>query len=175
MGSSSPCTCNVRVCNYHKQGGYGFENEKANINTKTQVEDLKNTLTKFMDDLSSPTTYFRTGVQSTPGVTASQAALNKLRNTIASVTPIEGLTMDSFCVNVADSYEKPSAQQFQPSEMLKEGYALINPPNSSCSTLICIIIGIILFSLAIYFIYRYINCPCRKRNEKALQEALNSP
>lgn len=164
MGSSSPCTCNARVCNYHKQGGYGFATERANIDTKTQLMDLKNTLSTFMNDISSPTALLRTGVQTGSNESASQAALNKLRNTIASVTPIEGLTLDSFCVNITDSYNNTSDNP------VSEGYTVIKPKQNICSVIICVIIAIALFTVAGFIIYSYITCPCRKRHEKELQE-----
>lgn len=181
-GGSSSCTCNVRICNYHKKGGYGFNTEKEKINTKTQVEDLKNTLEDFMDPEDSPSSYLRTGVRApwSSDESASQSALNKLRNTIASVTPIEGLTMDAFCVNVTDSYKKttpkPITQTPTPSTsepFALEGYTMIKP-KPTCSAIICIITAIIVFTFIGYLVYRYINCPCRKRREKELREAEKS-
>lgn len=167
MGSSGSCTCNARVCNYHKKGGYGFNTAGENIKKDTQLNGLKDTLSTFMDYVSSPTAYLKTGVQSASNkITVSQEALNKLSNTIASVTPIEGLTMDAFCVNVADSYEKTTTEPFT-----LEGYTVIKPKQDICSVIICIIIAVTLFAIGGYFIYRYITCPCRKQHEKELREA----
>ena len=175
MGGGSSCTCNVRVCNYNKKGGYGLPPEGANINSSTQVNSLKDTLTNFMHPKNSPTDYFKTDVTATSAETVSQAALNDLRNTISRVTPIEGLTLDSFCINLTDSYNettksktvqsKPSAEPF-----VSEGYTMIKP-KSDCSAIICIIAAIIAFTFIGYFIYRYITCPCRKKHEKELREA----
>ena len=163
MGST--CTCNARVCNYHKQGGYGFATEGATFDTKMQLTDLKGTLSNFMDDMSSPTAYFKTGVQTGSNESASLAALNKLRNTISGVTPIEGLTLDSFCVNINDSYKNTSDSP------VSEGYTFIKPKPDTRSVVICVIIAIALFSIVGFIIYRYITCPCRKQHEKERQEA----
>lgn len=185
MGGGSSCTCNVRVCNYNKKGGYTVKQEGAKIDTSTQVNDLKTTLNKFMVDKDSQSEYFKTGVKATPNETVSQAALNKLRNTISSVTPIAGLTLNSFCVNLTDSYNEPSTTTttqdttesiakftaLKPSTL--EGYTMIKP-KPTYSTIICVIAAVIMFTFIGYLIYRYINCPCRKRREKELQEAEKS-
>lgn len=170
MGGSS-CTCNVRVCNYNKKDGYGVTQEGAKINARTQVNDLKNTLSNFMDYRKSPSDYLRTGVNSG---TVSQNALNNLRKSISMVTPIVGLALDSFCINLTDSYNKTTkpatTPSKQPEPFVSEGYTMIKP-KSDCSAIICIIAAIIVFTFIGYFIYRYITCPCRKQHEKELQEA----
>ena len=163
MGGSS-CTCNVRVCNYNKKNGYGVTQEGAKINTRTQVEYLKNTLSDFMNSSKSPSEYFKTGG------TVSQNALNSLRKSISMVTPIVGLALDSFCINLTDSYNKTTKPAKQPEPFVSEGYTMIKP-KSDCSAIICIIAAIIAFTFIGYFIYRYITCPCRKQHEKELQEA----
>ncbi len=165
MGTS--CTCNARICNYHKSGGYSVDQGEAIVTLDKQRMWLNDKLKVFMGENSLD--YFKS-----TNSTAAVMAFNTLRENIKTVTPIEGLEMQTFCVDVEDSYTKLNAQKFQPSKTIKEGYAPINPPTSSCSTIICIIVGIILFGLAVYAVYKYINCPCRKRNEKALQEALDS-
>ena len=157
MGSSSPCTCNVRVCNYHKKGGYGFDTEKEVINAKTQVDDLKNTLSAFMNDETHSAKYFKP--------VESQTAFNNLRNAIETAVPIDGLTMDPFCVNITDSYKNITENT------VSEGYTLIKPKPDICSVLTCIVIIIVLFAFACFVIYRYITCPCRKRHENDLKEA----
>ena len=111
MGSSSPCTCNVRVCNYFKKNGYGFETGKEVIDTSTQRNALEKTLTAFLSTSTPPIAYLDTGTIN-GDQTVSSIALNKLRNAIASVTPIAGLTMDPFCVGIADSYTKPTTESF---------------------------------------------------------------
>ena len=170
MGSSSPCTCNARVCNYHKKDSYGFDTGGAKIDENIQKEALKKTLSTFVDDISSPTAYFRTGVQTGSNESASHAALNKLRNIISSVTPIDGLTMDAFCVNVADSYDETSSQT-PPEPFISEGYTLIKSKQDVYSVIIGIIIAIALFAIVGFIIYRYITCPCRKKHEKEMREA----
>jgi hypothetical protein len=163
------CTCDARLCNYNKEGGYGFDTKGALIDPSKNLKIVSEKLNILMDPGSKDSlNYFKTSSST------SAQAFNALRENIRNAAPIPGLTMQAFCVDVEDSYKKLSAQKFQPSETIKEGYAPINPPTSSCSTIICIIVGIILFGLAIYAVYKYINCPCRKRNEKALQEALDS-
>lgn len=168
-GGPSSCTCNARVCNYHKKDGYGLPQEEAEISSTTQKNGLKETLNNFMDPKNSPTDYFKTEVNITPTETASYSALNKLRNNISSVTPIAGLTMDSFCVNVEDSYNKTSTKPLAET-FVSEGYTMIKP-KPTCSAIIYIIAAIIVFTFIGYLVYRYITCPCRKRHERELQEA----
>lgn len=172
MGGGSSCTCNVRVCNYNKKGGYGVTQEGVKIKPETQVTSLKETLGNFMHPKNSPMDYFKTDVNAG---TVSQNALNNLRNAISSVTPIDGLTLNSFCINLTDSYNKTTKPTSTPSKpstepFVLEGYTMIKP-KSDCSAIICIIAAIIAFTFIGYLIYRYITCPCRKRHEKELREA----
>ena len=165
MGSASPCTCNTRICNYHKEDGYGFKNDDPVISETTQLTALSKTLSAFMSPSKSPVAYLNTD-----GTNPSQKAINALRNSIASVSPIEGLSLQPFCINLTDSYEKKASDPTTP-PATKEGYTSIKPASHTCSVIICIIIGIILFGFACYIVYSYVSCPCRKKHENDLREA----
>ena len=159
MGSSSPCTCNARVCNYHKENGYGFDTEKAVISGSTQLAALSKTLTSFMSPNDSPVEYLNTN-----GTNPSKKAINALRNSIASVSPMQGLSLQPFCIDLTTSYEEKETYS------AKEGYTSIKPASHMCSVIVCIIIGIILFGFACYIVYSYVSCPCRKKHENDLRE-----
>ena len=161
-GSSSSCgTCNARICNYHKSGGYGIKNAAAIINTDTQKKELGTVLTAFVNDTTSPLQYFRTGVDPSSNG-SSQAALNALRNKITSATPIVGLKIKPFCVDIKNSYTEG---------FVAEPFTLNGSESRVYSIISCVLIGIILLIFIGYLVYRYIMCPCRKRREKELQEA----
>ena len=153
MGGSS-CTCNARICNYHKQNGYGFPTGEAVITDAKQQDYLIDGIIKpFMDkDKSS----------------VSQEALNKLRDAIAKASTVTGLELNQLCVEIDDSYSE-TKDTFK--SATKEGYTAVKP---TCGAIVCIIAAIIAFTFIGYLVYRYINCPCRKKREKELREAEKS-
>ena len=159
MGGSS-CTCNARVCNYNKKGGYGFDNESALISTVTQKTALTDIILKFVDTKDTPLDYFKTTLDS-GGNSKSSAAFAALRNNIAAASQTEGLEANVFCI---DENEKPYTDEpetFTPSECKS---------SRVYSIIFCVLIGIILLIFIGYLVYRYINCPYRKRREKELRE-----
>lgn len=167
MGTASPCTCNYRICNYHKENGYGFKTGAPVIDKSKQIDALNNVLAAFMDHEKSPMDYFKTAVKKKPNTdTDSTIALNDLRDKIQSATQTPNLNIVPFCINISDSY-KSASEKF-----IAEKYTPIECKSSRIySILSCVLIGIILLIFIGYLVYRYINCPCRKRREKELREA----
>ena len=150
MGSGSPCTCNARICNYHKQSGYGFSTGEAVITDAKQQDYLIDSIIKpFMNNDKA----------------ASQAALNELRDAIAKSSAVNGLELNQLCVEINKSYNG-TKDTFK--SATKEGYTAVKP---TCGAIIYIIVAIVVFTFIGYLIYRCINCPCRKKREKELQEA----
>jgi hypothetical protein len=167
MGSSA-CTCDARICNYYKKNSSNeviYTHINDNESRKQNKAHLNDTLTHFMHPKNSELNYFKT-----TSSTASKEALNTLRKNISSVTPIKGLTMDHYCIDINNVYAK--SDQKIPTNSTIEGYVKIKPRSSTYIAIICTVLAILLFVSAGYVIYRYISCPCKKRNEKALQDQL---
>ena len=150
MGGSSSCTCNTRICNYHKQGGYGFPTGEAVITDAKQQDSL-------VDHIIKP---FMNGDKA-----VSQEALNTLRGDIAKASAVNGLELNQLCVEINKSYNG-TKDTFK--SATKEGYTAVKP---TCGAIIRIITTIVVFTFIGYLVYRYINCPCRKQHEKELREA----
>lgn len=164
MGSGSPCTCNTRVCNYHRESSIGFDTEGAKITKTTQTDALVNVLKPFVDAEKSPLSYFKTGID--PNVDgSSRKAFIALREKIQSATQTPGLKITPFCIDIDKSYntisEKFVAEKYSPIESSSNVYSIIS----------CVLIGILLLIFIGYLVYRCINCPCKKKQEKELQEA----